>query len=680
MNPSQKNLCVQYYKSRENGRAPSNQEVRLLNALASLPSSGIFATLSELYTNDAFVAVTYADMMNKRRELHPQATSSVSLREAFGMASAYLNRSGKTPALIGTDRVASILSGQPRATGDLGIEGSKSALRVSPQKNAATPAEGDLFVLIHRGSTPMWKYRETVDVCLSNVGKTIPIKCIYTVPAGGLLPMLLSDCTPPLCYRLCALSLDGYPVSPDVLVRRFEEYRVVLVAKEHAKELTECLSAIELRPMVFAAVTRGVLSHFIKTADGVDFSFETDFLRRLLLQEPRVAKLASEKDAPLDRITTTPITTDSCAYLHDYLPAQRLTVADGSFSAAHCDLKQSFFRSALQTTLAAILSLVAGGGDYTQSRLVMSLTLPSLQEDEQLLGNAISTILGIYRVQCELGIPAAVRSLSIEDSRTTPSLDVFAHAPNPTLPSRFEQVGNSIYCVSPLLATDELPDFSALRHLLATIAELNKKGAIKSARVLCGEILTDAVLSLSENGLTCHFSDRASVGREALPLAILLESAEALPFVKIGSVVETSSVHEEVPAPVLPCLSDALNKGEQYEAILFAAPEDAHAKSLAAILGEMGVLCAVLTPSTAESELVRATLTAQLLILCPNASLPSSPAVRFALKTLTDAKGVILSLCGGDRPDFCPVVRMETGISGKNLIEMFQNREIEKSF
>ncbi len=669
MNSSQKNLCVQYYKEKENGRAPTQQEVRFLNALAGIRTPSGALTLSELYTNDAFVAVTYADMMNKRRELHTQETAPLSLSEALGIASAYLNRVGRPSALSGgTDRVATLLNAQSRTKNDVGIESAPTFLRLSEKKATPTVDEGDLFVLIHRGNTPMWKYRATIDGLLSESVSAALIKQVATVSANGLLPLLLSASTA-ICYRLSALSLDGYPVSPEVLIGHFEEYRVALISKANVKALTDLLIDRGLRPMIFAAAIRGTRSHFIKSSD-TDFSFETDFLQRLPQGEACVAKLATEKDASPDPIAHTPVNAGACAYLRHHLPAQRLTCEGFTVSAAHCKLERSFFRSSMQTALTAILSLAAGGCDHTRIRLALSLSLPAEQDGESALGNAISAILGLYRVQCELGIPASTRRLSVDTSLSAPSLEVFAHAPSTSLPSSFAAAGNQIYCVAPLFTGDNLPDFKALRHLLSTLSELNARGAIKSARVLCGESLTDAVLALSKNGLSCHFTDRASVGRDALPLAILLESSEKLPFVKIGTVAEEEASAEEAEA-VLPCLANALNKGEQYEAVLFAQQNDAHAETLAAVLSDLNVQCTVLTPSASESDLVRASLTAQLLILCKGATLPKTPSVRFALQTLTAAQGAVVSLNGGDLPGFCPVIRLENGFSSQNLAQMF---------
>lgn len=641
----------------------------MLNALAGVRAPSGSLTLSELYTNDAFVAVTYADMMNKRRELHPQTTAPVSLSEALGIASAYLNRVGKAPALVGgAERVATLLNAQSRAKTDVGIENAPTVLRLSEKKAAPTVCEGDLFILIHRGNTPMWKYRATVEGLLSEKSTAALIKQVATVTESGLLPLLLSSAAS-LCYRLSALSLDGYPVSPEVLVGHFEEYRVALISKTNAKALTDLLTDCGIRPMIFAAAIRGTRSHFINSS-GADFSFETDFLRRLPQSEPRIAKLLAEKTATPDPITSTPISAETCAYLRNHLPTQRVTLDGFTISAAHCKLEQSFFRSAMQTALAAILSIVAGGSDYTQIKLALSLSLPSVQNDESALGNAISAILGLYRVQCELGIPATTRKLSVNDSLSTPSVEVFALAPTPSLPSQFAEAGNRLYCVTPLLANDNIPDFKALRHLLSTLSELNRRGEIKSARVLCGESLTDAVQALSKNGLTCHFTDRASVGRDALPLAILLESSENLPFAKIGTVAEETISVEEIE-PTLPSLENTLNKGDRYEAVLFAKEGDTHAETLAAILSDLDVQCAILSPSASESDLVRAVLTAQLLILCKDATLPRTPAVSFALNSLTAAQGAVVSLNDADIPDFCPVIRMENGFSSQNLAKMF---------
>ena len=109
-------ICQDHYRALK--RDPTLEELRFLDSVATLAPQADGIMLSELYTNHDFVADTYADMMNKRRELNPDADHPISLREALDLASAYLERAGKARTL---DRVAPVYAHSPRQNAPMEI-------------------------------------------------------------------------------------------------------------------------------------------------------------------------------------------------------------------------------------------------------------------------------------------------------------------------------------------------------------------------------------------------------------------------------------------------------------------------------------------------------------------------------------------------------------------------------
>ena len=241
------NLCADYFRAVEGKRDPSIAELRFLDAVAALPPRAEEITLSELYTNDSFVALTYADMMNKRRELHPDADVPISLGEALGLASAYLKRSGKETDLIGSAPVFCETDAITR--GAVCAEGASVALDTCGSTVSAF-SEGDLFMLIHRGSTPTWKYGSKIDAFLSDEDVIPAVKASFTVPEEGLLYRLLPICDG-ICYNLPALSPDGHSVTPMLLLEKFSEYRVVALQKSYADAVAKV--AVRMGPLIFCA-------------------------------------------------------------------------------------------------------------------------------------------------------------------------------------------------------------------------------------------------------------------------------------------------------------------------------------------------------------------------------------------------------------------------------------------
>lgn len=676
MPPQMLRHCQIYYCTREKKRAPKLDEIRLLDLLAALPTDGTSVALTELYTNDSFTAVTYADMMNKRREMHPEAASPITLGEAFGMASAYLTRSGKKSCLPATS--PALLSGEGAFTGHaVGVQGSRIALHLNGASRNTGIEQGDLFMLVHRGNMPMWKYRTNIGMLPRSPGISGAVRRVLTVPRQGLLPMLLPLCRG-VCFDMRRLSADGSAAPLTVLADHFAEYRVFVLPRDRADSISEIVRSAGFRPMIFATAAGGERTQFLFSAYD-RCSLETVFLQRMIPRTATAAKLPAEQPVPADAVKHKLITDTSCPYLSSRGKVFPERIASGNYTVAGAFCKTGgAFHSAVETVLTALLSLAASGGRYTEARLAGGISLPEDLTEPDRAGEAMAAILGLYRVQTELGVPASALFWEGLADGKHPELTVYAFAASPALPSRFAAAGNRVYCVTPTRTADGLPDFEALRRLLSELAEWNRRGALCSARVLSREGLTDGLTAMSCDGLACRLTDPGTL-TEDLPLAVLLESAQALPFSCIGEVQNSTSVPataERVPSN-LPIPAPSLIWSDTYEITLLAESTDTGAQILTALLRENGADCSVFSPDTPEGLLSRSVLTSRLLILCGAVSLPCGERMRFALRTQRDAGGAVICLGSGVKlPPDVSATHLPDGIPEEFLAQIRrQNRD-----
>jgi hypothetical protein len=203
--------------------------------------------------------------------------------------------------------------------------------------------------------------------------------------------------------------------------------------------------------------------------------------------------------------------------------------------------------------------------------------------------------------------------------------------------------------VAPAITEEELPDFEALRQLLRELAEWNEKGLIQSARVICNERITDATADMESPTETVYLTDPRALAGDRIPLAILLESEEALPYPKIGHVTKRSETERVDEILALPKLSQTLNRGSRYEFVVLAKKRDRDAFALTKILRSLGADCTLLHESAEEWQFVKALLGAQTVLLCGDVKIPTGEQAKFAQQVLRAAGGAIVQL--GENPN-----------------------------
>lgn len=198
---------------------------------------------------------------------------------------------------------------------------------------------------------------------------------------------------------------------------------------------------------------------------------------------------SSKVDGMVFKIPVEQGTTDAVAYMtHGYCPELAVW---------------SPFHAAIYSGVMAVVKAVCLGADYRELRLSCQEYFERLRKDATRWGKPIAALLGSYYFQTEMGLASIggkdSMSGSFEDIDVPPSLITFAvcsgKAENVISPElKGDQTVLSYY---PLVADDErIPDFDALKSMLENIRDWNKRGWVRSAKMV-ERSLASAIASMA---------------------------------------------------------------------------------------------------------------------------------------------------------------------------------------
>ena len=628
-------FCAGYYRSLQ--QDPTVDELRFLDKLSQITATSDRILVSELHTNDPIVAETYSDMMKKLSDLSYDSPRPPSLDDLMGLATAYMKRIGVADKQ--TDFTPSFRPPEALDAASTGLQESSIVLSLSSTYNA--PANGDALILIHRGSIPNLKYSNTLSQLLSIREITDCTKQIYTVPSQGLLSLLLSV-GDGFAIDLQSLSL-GFPITtPMLMIEKFSGYVVLAVSKDQTSTVVSQAKALGLRALPFA-VQNGSQQFDLVCSNDERMSFDTQFLRQIPSLRTVAAKLPDE---PIDQIATVsshPIGLSNCKYISEKPSSTYISGEYGIIFGAHADLSCAPFRGAMRAALASVLSATAGC-TWKSNQLALSLRYPSQEWNSESISGIVSALLGLYRMQCELGIPAVIREIREDASLSSVALDAYSISARDAIPSKLIANGNRLYCVAPVFTERGIPDFNALRQLLKELSLYREKGTVQGFGLVCGESVLDALVAMETDELTFHLTDQASLVGEPIPLAILLLSNESLPYHEIGYVKQKEPKSQHVLPQRLPKNHEAFNQGEEYEILIVAKPTDRDAICFSKILNAMGFFCTLMSENASEEQFAKQMMNSQIVFLCGDVALPISDRVRFAVHVIQLAGGAVLQL------------------------------------
>ena len=147
--------------------------------------------------------------------------------------------------------------------------------------------------------------------------------------------------------------------------------------------------------------------------------------------------------------------------------------------------------AAIVAVVDSVARIVAAGGDPSRIRLTFQEYFEKLGNDPVRWGKPLAALLGAFKAQMELGLPAIggkdSMSGSFKDLDVPPTLVSFAIVPakaSQVISPEFKKAGSIILLIEAPLADDGLPDLSALQKQLKAIHELVRRGIILSARTV----------------------------------------------------------------------------------------------------------------------------------------------------------------------------------------------------
>ncbi len=145
------------------------------------------------------------------------------------------------------------------------------------------------------------------------------------------------------------------------------------------------------------------------------------------------------------------------------------------------------FHGGIYAVIQAVSKVIALGGDYKKIRLTMQEYFEKLGDDKRKWGKPFAALLGAYKVQKELDLPAIGGKDSMSgtfmDIHVPPTLVVFAldmmDARNSITPE-FKNPNSDVLYLPIKKDNNHIPDFDYLRKLYSKINELVKNNSILS--------------------------------------------------------------------------------------------------------------------------------------------------------------------------------------------------------
>ncbi|MEG0771525.1 MAG: phosphoribosylformylglycinamidine synthase, partial [Clostridia bacterium] len=166
--------------------------------------------------------------------------------------------------------------------------------------------------------------------------------------------------------------------------------------------------------------------------------------------------------------------------------------------------KLSPYHGAMYAVLHSVAKIVAMGGDYSKVRLTLQEYFEKLNKDEEKWGKPFAALLGAFKVQHELGIPAIggkdSMSGTFKDINVPPTLVSFAVCVDDiknVISPEFKKVGSKVIMIKIKKDENYIPDFNDVKNKYSKIHELALSGKILSAHTVGYGGIAEAVSKMT---------------------------------------------------------------------------------------------------------------------------------------------------------------------------------------
>lgn len=153
--------------------------------------------------------------------------------------------------------------------------------------------------------------------------------------------------------------------------------------------------------------------------------------------------------------------------------------------------KLSPYHGAIYAVLHSVAKIVAMGGDYSKIRLSFQEYFEKLNKDEEKWGKPFAALLGAFKIQHELGIPAIggkdSMSGTFKDMNVPPTLVSFAVCAgdiNRVISPEFKNSGSKVILIKVKKDENYIPDFDDVKNKYSKIHELIQSGKVLSAHTV----------------------------------------------------------------------------------------------------------------------------------------------------------------------------------------------------
>ncbi len=461
--------CREYFLG-EAKRLPTAAELLLLDGLLRETASSMeYIGVSELYTDEDYLAETYADMMERRRILSPGAVLPPSFGELSTLGRKHLDgtlasaeqalyaASGKA----GRRKLAAKKKEKGFDDDSVAVGGANASASICREPMAA----GDTVYAVLRSFNDIEAFDEKLDLFLASGAVVNWTKEILPIDGKSSLFSLLT----------LGKSVDFTPYFPAPAedLSRADEGALLIANAQNAAELLLLSHELGLRVKRLGRVAKDAHFHFT-FAEEVEKTFTLEFLQSLLYTQSVSVQI--DRGAPEDTLLQISPSSTFTLGRDSYLITK--VSADGS----------SPFHASLYAAIGGMSTAIAAGADPNLFTLTASIAAPQNKYDYNALGNSLAAVMGLYRAEAEFSIYNS--STSFDDTPDTKAVTVWTMAPiKNTVPDTAVGGGTMLYYLEPQYAEGGMPDFNAFRKFHAYLYELHKDGIILSARAASGDLL-----------------------------------------------------------------------------------------------------------------------------------------------------------------------------------------------
>lgn len=491
-------LCQEYYRSQK--RDPRHEELQLLDTVVTDGYRHAGSILiSQFNTESTTIAETFADLLKRRGAAARASQKPLSLAALSGLMEDWLadraNRSKPETdigirfspyrdLLLAADGYSRTASSGNRDD-DISI-----GVRARAHEGERKIKEGDYVYGLFAPQEGASHYLQALANFLSVPAVTQNAKTVTIAEEQALLPLLTE--------LNCGLTLNTEKLTegdtPILTALSCPVKGAILVASpERSADLLLEAQDADLRIFLLGKVTSEETVSIPEKNSSLRFSLS--FLRSLTLTRLYSASVSAPTEGSfhmsLSRIGTCTIGGKRNAVIK--------VDADGS----------SPFRASLMSVIYALSYCVATGADVSTAKLASHLSLPRNH-----VGDALGTVLGLYRAQAEFELFGNRPVLTMtQDETAAISAVTVAPLPDETPASTVVGDSSSIYYLEPLYTDDGIPDFADLKKMYGYVCALIKDGKVLSIRPTGEDLLSDlsdmsgdkTVEYLAESPVPSHF-------------------------------------------------------------------------------------------------------------------------------------------------------------------------------